>query len=86
MEHLRPIRNLFSKILTIWSKLDGYKILIGLILNTIADHLIPEATLSSDIVYILAYFFMITGTIHKGVKSEYANKTLGRFKTFRKGS
>lgn len=77
---------LLSKLLDVWDKLSGYKLIIGLILNTIADHFLVDNSLESDIVYILALFFITAGGIHRGVKSKYGNKTLERFKIFRKSN
>jgi len=58
----------------IWDRLDGNKLLIGLSLSFLVDHLLPPNTWYADLCNVLAYAFIAAGGGHKVIKSKYGTK------------
>jgi hypothetical protein len=71
---------MFQKVLNqltnLWSKTDGFKLLIGLILYFVVDHVLPEDSGKSTDMYrgileLVAYAVVMVGGGHKFIKSKY---------------
>jgi len=65
-------------LINIWRKLDGYKLLIGLAIYFITDHVIPTNNPSyavwSEALQLVAYAFVMVGGGHKFIKSRYGQQ------------
>lgn len=70
---------LFQKILNLWNKLDGYKLLIGLVIYFVIEHILPDSKdMLKDGLELIAYFFVIVGGGHKVLKSKYGQQIKAR--------
>ena len=66
------LRSLQTLLQNLWHKADGVKLLIGLFLYFMIDHVLPEQKdMLRDILEMVAYFFVLVGGGHKFIKSKY---------------
>lgn len=61
-------------LLNIWAFLDGNKILIGMLLYFLVDHVLPINVWYTDLIEIFAYCALFVGGTHKIIKGKDAIK------------
>ena len=76
-------QKVIAKLYELWKRLDGYKLLIGLSMGFVADHMLIEHGWIQELVYLVSYFFVIVGTADKARKSDYGQKVMDRVGTLR---